>query len=183
MPKSEERSAKYRLKHWMVDWTETILVAFFLALVIRAFFLQVFWIPSSSMVPTLNINDRVVVNKIAPFFRDPRRFEVIVFRLHATRWAPKRDLIKRVIGLPGETLEVKQGVVNINGQPLEELHTMNHDYCNYGPVRIPDDSYFVMGDNRPASADSRYFGFLPRNDLIGPALFKIWPISQFSLVR
>ena len=147
----------------MVDWTETILVAFIMALVIRAFFLQVFWIPSSSMVPTLNINDRVVVNKIAPFFRDPRRFEVIVFRLPATRWAPKRDLIKRVIGLPGETLEVKQGVVNINGQPLEELHLMNRDYCNYGPVKIPENSYFVMGDNRPASADRTLQSCLARH--------------------
>ena len=103
------------LNNWVFDWAETIVVALVLALVIRAFFLQVFWIPSGSMEPTLDISDRIVVNKIIYNFRQPRRFEIMVFRGVPTMGEQKRDLIKRVVGLPGETFEVKDGVINING--------------------------------------------------------------------
>jgi signal peptidase I len=171
-----------RLKHWVFDWTETIVVALVLALVIRAFFLQVFWIPSGSMEPTLDINDRIVVNKVIYHFRAPHRLETVVFRGVSDTNLTKKDLIKRLIGLPGETLLIKDGVVNINGQPLVETHTMNPDFANFGPVTIPANSYFVMGDNRPASADSRYWGFLPKRNLIGPAFLRIWPLSKAGLI-
>ena len=171
-----------RLKHWLFDWTETIVVALALALVIRAFFLQVFWIPSGSMEPTLDINDRIVVNKVIYHFRAPQRLATVVFRGVSDTSLQKKDLIKRLIGLPGETLVIKDGVININGQPLVETHTMNQDYANFGPVTIPADSYFVMGDNRPASADSRYWGFLPKKNLIGPAFLRIWPLSKSGLI-
>lgn len=170
------------MKRWLFDWAETIVVAFILALVIRAFFIQVFWIPSSSMEPTLNINDRIVVNKVIYHFREPRREEVIVFRQVAPEGAPKRDLIKRVIGLPGEKLEIKDGIVYINGEAVEEKHPLNRDFSDFGPLLISPDSYFVMGDNRPASADSRYWGFLPRKNIIGPAFVRIWPLSKFGLI-
>ncbi len=174
-----------RLKHWLFDWLETIVVALILALVIRAFFLQVFWIPSGSMEPTLDINDRIVVNKVIYHFREPRRQEVIVFRQISMEGMPvreKRDLIKRLMGLPGEVLEIKDGVVYINGAAVEEKHPMNRDFSNYGPVTIPPDSYFVMGDNRPASADTRFWGgrFLSKKNLIGPAFLRIWPLTKFG---
>jgi signal peptidase I len=168
--------------HWLFDWGETIIVAFIMALIIRAFFLQVFWIPSSSMEPTLEIKDRIVVNKIAYHFRQPRRQEIVVFRQVNPPDSIKRDLIKRMIGFPGETLQVKEGLIYLNGVSLEETHTMNNDYSDFGPVKIPADSYFVMGDNRPASADSRYWGFLPKKNLIGPAFIRIWPLSKLGLI-
>lgn len=171
-----------KVKHWLFDWTETIVVAFIMALIIRAFFLQVFWIPSSSMEPTLDIKDRVVVNKISYHFRQPKRLEIIVFRQVAPEGSPKRDLIKRVIGLPGENLKVADGIIYINGEKLAEEHQLNPDYSDFGPVVVPADSYFVMGDNRPASADSRYWGFLPKKNLIGPALLRIWPLTKFGLI-
>ena len=171
-----------RLKHWVFDWTETIVVALVLALVIRAFFLQVFWIPSGSMEPTLDINDRIVVNKVIYHFRNPHRLETVVFRGVSDTSLQKKDLIKRLIGLPGETLVIKDGVISINGQPLVETHPMNQDYANFGPVTIPANAYFVMGDNRPASADSRYWGFLPKKNLIGPAFLRIWPLSKAGLI-
>lgn len=167
-----------RLKHWVLDWAETIIVALVLALIIRAFFLQVFWIPSGSMEPTLDISDRIVVNKVAFHFRQPRRFEIVVFRQVPAMDKEKRDLIKRVVGLPGETLEVKNGLIFINGSPVEEKHAMNQDFANFGPVSVPADAYFVMGDNRPASADSRYWGFLPQKNIIGPAFLRIWPLLK-----
>ena len=171
---------KSRLNHWLFDWSETILVAFILALIIRAFFVQVFWIPSSSMEPTLDIKDRVVVNKVIFHFRAPRREEVVVFREVAPAGSPKRDLIKRVIGLPGEILRIKDGKIHINGEIIEETHPMHQDFADFGPVVVPPDHFFVMGDNRPASADSRYWGFLPKKNLIGPAFLRIWPLKKFG---
>ena len=171
-----------RLKHWVFDWAETIVVALVLALIIRAFFLQVFWIPSGSMEPTLEINDRIVVNKVIYNFREPKRLEIVVFRQVPLFDQSKKDLIKRLVGLPGERLQVKRGVILINGKPVEEKHPLNQDYANFGPVTIPPDSYFVMGDNRPASADSRYWGFLPKKNLIGPAFLRLWPLTKFGLI-
>ena len=171
-----------RLKHWVFDWLETIVVALILALIIRAFFLQVFWIPSGSMEPTLDVNDRIVVNKIIYHFREPRRFDIIVFRAVASMGEGKKDLIKRLIGLPGETIEGKKGEIFINGERLIENHSMNSEYysnlitlpATFGPIKIPIDSYFAMGDNRPNSNDSRYWGVVPKNNLIGPAFLRIF---------
>ncbi|MDD4178560.1 MAG: signal peptidase I [Candidatus Margulisbacteria bacterium] len=171
-----------RLKHWAFDWLETIVVALALALIIRAFFLQVFWIPSGSMEPTLDINDRIVVNKVAFNFMVPKRLEVVVFRGVGGVGEAKKDLIKRVIGLPGEKLEVIKGGIFINGVQVTEKHPMNEDFANFGPVTVPSDAYFVMGDNRPASADSRYWGFLPKKNLIGPAFLRIWPLTKFGFI-
>jgi signal peptidase I len=179
---SQDKPRQTHLKHWVLDWTETIVVAFILALIIRAFFVQVFWIPSSSMEPTLDIQDRIVVNKVTYHFRKPRRFEIAVFRQVGEEGPSKRDLIKRVIGLPGEKLELKDGIVYINDKPLDEKHPMNRDLADFGPVRVPPNAYFMMGDNRPASADSRYWGFLPEKNIIGPAFFKIWPLRKFGLI-
>jgi signal peptidase I len=175
-----------RLNHWFFDWFETIVVALVLALVIRAFFLQVFWIPSGSMENTLDISDRIVVNKVSYHFRQPQRLEIVVFRAVPAMGAEKKDLIKRLVGLPGEKLEVKDGSVFINEKPVEYpagmRETMVPDYANFGPVAIPADSYFVMGDNRAASADSRYWGFLPKQNLIGPAFLRIWPLAKLGLI-
>lgn len=182
-PTVTERPASQakRLKaNWLFDWGETIVVAFILALVIRAFFLQVFWIPSSSMEPTLDIQDRIVVNKVLYHFRPPRRMEIIVFRETGSSGSHNKDLIKRLVGLPGEKLEVRNGIIYINGQPLKEEHPMNQDFADFGPVQIPADAYFVMGDNRPASADSRYWGFLPKKNVIGQACWRLWPLSRFG---
>jgi len=169
-----------KFKHWVFDWGETVVVAFILALIIRAFFIQVFWIPSSSMEPTLDIKDRIVVNKAANYFVEPKRQQIIVFRQVAPEGTPKRDLIKRLMALPGETFEMKDGIVYINGEKIEETHPMNRDYMDFGPVVVPPDAYFVLGDNRGASADSRYWGFLPKENVIGPAALRIWPLNKFG---
>ena len=175
-----EESFGVGIKKWLWDWSETIVVALALALIIRAFFLQVFWIPSGSMEPGLKLYDRLVVNKFIYHFKEPRRMDVIVFKY------PKdtsKDFIKRIVGLPGEKLMVRNGVIHINGQPIEENHPMNKDLSDFGPVEIPADSYFAMGDNRPYSADSRIWGFVPRKNIYGPAFIKIWPIWQLGPIK
>jgi len=178
------------------EYFESIVIAVILALFIRTFVVQAFKIPTGSMENNLLVGDHLLVNKfvfaptetgiertllpIAPI----QRGDVIVFKYPEE---PERDFIKRVIGLPGETLEVRHKRVYINGELLEEpyVHYLlpprpNDQESpfdkreNYGPVTVPPDQYFVMGDNRDNSADSRYWGFLPREYVKGQALMVYW---------
>jgi signal peptidase I len=178
------------------EYFESIVIAVILALFVRTWAVQAFKIPTGSMENNLLIGDHLLVNKfifgptisdiekkLLPI-RDPRRGDVVVFKYPDE---PERDFIKRVIGLPGETLELRNKKVYINGQPLDEpyVHFLepasnsqevtSYDVRErYGPVRVPDGQYFVMGDNRDNSQDSRYWGFLPRAYIKGRALMIYW---------
>jgi signal peptidase I len=178
-------------KGFIRETIETIVIALILALIIRAFIIQVFYIPSGSMEPTLGISDRIVVNKFIYRFREPRRNEIIVFKYPLDTPGQKgKDFIKRIIGLPGETLEVKEGKVYVNGSILIENHSMNsdQDHSNFGPIKIVAGNYFMMGDNRPNSADSRYWrdsegkwaGLLPKNKILGLTIVRIWPLTKIG---
>lgn len=201
------------------DTTETILVALFIALIVRAFLIQVFWIPSESMVPTLNINDRLIVDRISlgipnplydmndspvflfnipnplyntnfPLsniryiakFKDPNRFDIVVFKFPKDPPGVRRDFIKRVIGLPEEMIELKKGKVFVDGLELVEDHSMNKDNFNMPKIRIPKGYYFMMGDNRPNSMDSRFWGFVPEDNFMGLALIRIWPLDKLGFI-
>jgi signal peptidase I len=183
-----------------------VLIAFVLALLLKTFLVQAFFIPSSSMEPTLAVNDRVLVNKLTTALREPQRGEVVVFsegdpdndRGLLRRFsdslvsgiglaAPaEKDFIKRIVGLPGETIEMREGVVYIDGQPLPEAPrdeggylTARH-YNDFGPVELAADEYFMMGDNRPSSSDSRMFGAIPEERIIGRAFVVIWPLGRVT---
>lgn len=172
------------------EYTEAILIALVLAFIIRSFIVQAFKIPSGSMIPTLLVGDHILVNKFIfgpqiPFtklrvftLQRPKRGEVVVFLEPTER---KKDFIKRVIGMPGETLEVINRRVHINGRPLEEdphAYYESSRYVrgldNYGPVRIPEDCYFMMGDNRENSSDSRVWGPVPFELMKGRAFMIYW---------
>ena len=164
-----------------------------MALIIKAFIVQAFKIPSGSMIPTLKIGDHILVNKFIygvkiPFtdrivipFKMPQRGDIIVFKFPEDE---KKDFIKRVVGLPGDTLEIKEKMVHINGKSLEEQYAAHSDPMvypgaiqprdNYGPIVIPEDSYFTMGDNRDFSLDSRYWGFVKLNKIKGKAFIIYW---------
>jgi signal peptidase I len=181
------------------EYFESIVIAVILALFIRTFVVQAFKIPTGSMEENLLIGDHLLVNK---FVYGPtetglerallpvgtlRRGDVVVFKYPVE---PDRDFIKRVIGLPGETVEVREKKVFINGKPLDEpyVHFLQppsegsefHEVTSfdvrerYGPVTVPASQYFVMGDNRDNSQDSRYWGFLPRENVKGKALLIYW---------
>jgi signal peptidase I len=155
------------------DTLETVLIAFVLAMIIRTFIVQVFYIPTGSMIPTLLIKDRVIVNKFIYKFSKPKHQEVIVFKYPVN---PKKDFIKRIIGIPGDTIVIRNGYIFVNDQKLDEKnHPLNRDNSYYGPLKVPPNSYFVLGDNRYNSADSRVWGFVPKKNIIGKAFFKIWP--------
>lgn len=169
-------------KPWWRETIETILWALVLALILRTFVIQAFWIPSGSMIPTLEPGDRVLVLKFwysLPKL-EPKRGQIVVFKYPVD---PRRDFVKRVIGVPGDTVEIKNGTVFVNGAELFEPYVKNHDSYNMEQIAVPEDSYFCLGDNRPNSQDGRFWGFVPRKFLRGPALFRYWPLSRFGTIE
>ncbi len=167
-------------KPWWRETIETVLWAVVLALIIRTFVIQAFWIPSGSMIPTLLPGDRVLVCKFWYAIQPPKRGQIFVFKYPVD---PKRDFVKRIIGLPGDTLEIRQGTVYLNGEPQKEPYVAFPDAYTMEPVTVPDDSFFAMGDNRPNSQDSRFWGFVPRKNIRGPAFFRYWPIKRIGLLE
>ncbi len=177
------------------EYFESILVAVVLALFVRTFVFQAFKIPTGSMKPNLLVGDHLIVNKFifAPTasglerallpMRPIERGDIVVFKYPEE---PERDFIKRVIGLPGDALELQNQTLLVNGQPLDEPYAhylfppaadghMEGDVRRkYGPVTVPDGHYFMMGDNRDDSQDSRFWGFLPASYVKGRALFIYW---------
>lgn len=208
-PKQDEEEAQPKKeKHgsFLKELPILIIIAFGLALLIKTFLLQAFYIPSESMVPTLQIGDRVLVNKLVYRIHPPRRGDIIVFiekpgspksfwgrvrsflteGLGVTK-PESKDFIKRVIGLPGEKLQITNGVVTIT-QPGGKSFTLDEPYLNkppdtssFGPTTVPADQYFVMGDNRGNSADSRTaLGPIKKKAIIGRAFIRIWPVGRFG---
>jgi signal peptidase I len=209
---TSSRSATRRVGGFLAELPVLLLVAFVLALLLRSFLVQAFFIPSESMVPTLEIGDRVLVNRLAYRVGEPERGDIVVFsdeagaqRNNANPLAgglrslaaglglappSEQDFIKRVIGLPGETIEITGGVVHINGERLDEAPTEEGGYLSardgssMPPQRIPDGEYFVMGDNRPRSSDSRsLLGTISRDQMIGRAFVLVWPFDRAGLLQ
>jgi len=171
------------------EYTESLLIAALIALFVRGFIIQAFKIPSGSMEPTLLVGDHLLVNRLSyvvkvPFtdivlfnLGKPERGDVVVFRYPVDR---TKDFIKRVIGKEGDTIEIKDKAVYVNGRKMDDSHAFFAEDSimpaafaprdNFGPVTVPKDSYFVMGDNRDRSLDSRFWGFVNKNDLVGRAL-------------
>ncbi len=146
-----------------------------------------FYVGSGGMEPTLHgcegcANDRLLINKLAYDLQDPKRGDIALFE---DQQGGEDPLVKRVIGLPGEELELRDGKLSINGEPLEEPYVKNDPCkpgypmtCSFGPVTVPKNHYFMMGDNRTRSVDSRFFGPVPKRDLIGEALVRFWPPNR-----
>jgi signal peptidase I len=186
-----------RRKSVVREYVEAIAIAILLALVIRTLIVQAFTIPSGSMMDTLLVGDYILVNKFLygpelpvtdyrlPSLRLPHRGDIIVFKYPQDE---KRDFIKRIVGIPGDTVQVRGQQVFVNGRPLDEPyvrrpqgalgHTGSPSFCGYAyacePLVVPTDSYFVMGDNRDNSQDSRYWGFVKRDKIKGKAFLIYW---------
>ncbi len=156
-----------------------LLGALVLSLAIRGFVLQSFYIPSESMVPTLEIDDRVIVNKLDSSIGDLDRSDIVVFERPPGVSGDIEDLIKRVIAFPGETVEGHDGQVWIDGAPLEEPWLPDGVVTSdFPPTLVPDGSLWVMGDNRGNSSDSRVFGPIDADLLVGQAVVRIWPLDR-----
>lgn len=159
-------------------------IALGLSLLIRTFVAEPRFIPSDSMFPTLEINDRLVIEKVSYYLKSPQFGDIIVFtppsQLQEIGYGADQAFIKRIIGKPGQTIEVKNGRVYIDNQPQFERYIAEEPHYQLPPVKVPENSYFVMGDNRNDSNDSHVWGFLPKENIIGRAVFRFWPIERFG---
>jgi len=188
------------------EYSEAFIIALALAVILRTFFLQAYKIPSGSMEPTLLVGDHIIVNKLIYGFRLPDSFFGLtpfeneipwghyVFKLESVHRGdvvvfvfppdPTKDFIKRVIGVPGDTIEVKDGMLYRNGQRADDPHAhfeftsdqrqQSSPRDNFGPLKVPEGQYFMMGDNRDRSYDSRFWGLVDRNEVEGRAMFIYW---------
>jgi signal peptidase I len=182
----------------IIDWVVTIVGAIAIVLAIKAWIVNPYRIPSSSMEPTLHcgsggsgclarFSDRVLANRFIYHFRDPKRGEIVVFNVPAaaeTACGSGGVFVKRIVGLPGEVWQEKQGYVYINGKKLREpyIKKERRDFQSYPARKIPKDNYFMMGDNRISSCDSRRWGTVPRGNLIGKVFAIYWPPQRIRLM-
>ncbi len=173
-----ERSA-HPLLAFLRELIETVLIVLVAMALVNTATAR-FRIEGSSMEPNLHDGEYVLISKASYWFSSPRRGDVVVFRFPHD---PSRDFIKRVIGLPGETVAIRDGKVFIDGRPLEEPYIRGPMVYTYGPVTLGPDEYFVLGDNRNASNDSHNWGTLPRSAIIGKAWLIYWPPSRWGLIR
>src|SRR4028119_283692 len=175
-----EKQPLQKVENPWVEAFKTITLSAVLAFGIRSFVAEARYIPSGSMLPTLQINDRLIIDKISYNFRNPDRGDIVVFSPTDTLKAQKfKDaFIKRLIGLPGDKVEVKGGRVCVNDQPLKENYIEEKPNYDFGPVRVPPNQYLVLGDNRNNSYDSHYWGFVPRDRIIGRAVVRFWPLNR-----
>jgi signal peptidase I len=188
---------KNRRSRLLVEAVIVVVVALALAVVLRTFVVQTFYIPSGSMLPTLKIGDRILVDKLSYHLHSVDRGDIVVFQRPPTEncgGTPVNDLVKRVIGLPNETISVKQGEVWINGHELKEpwLPEVDSGVTGPGPpndnpfnlqhpYHIPSGEYFLMGDNRTQSCDSRFWGPIQKSLIVGKVVVRVWPLSSFKI--
>jgi signal peptidase I len=183
-PKGRGRHVRKTDRNWKrlsLEWLAVLLVAVGVAITVRTFVVQTFFIPSASMEPTLMVGDRILVDKLSYHLHGVGRGDIVVFGRPPGEVAAVKDLVKRVIGLPGDTISSPNGHVWINGKQL------NEPYLPKGTIttgirtqKIPPGYYFVMGDNRGDSSDSRVFGPIARSLIVGHVVFRIWPVTHMG---
>ena len=176
---NDRPSPAHTIRHEIRVWTRDLLIAIGLALVIIVFLYQPVKVEGTSMAPLLSDQERIFINKFVYRFEPIQRGDVVVF------WYPldrTKSFIKRVVGLPGEVVEIRRGAVYVNSKLVPEPYVplQYEDVSDFGPVRVPGDSYFVMGDHRVSSNDSRVFGPVPSRFIYGRAVFAYWPVDHFG---
>jgi signal peptidase I len=178
----------------VIEWTVIVMAVLLCTVVLRTYVVQSFSIPSLSMYPTLQVGDRIIVDKLSYHLHAVHRGDIVVFARPPLEDQEYADLVKRVIGLPGETISSRGGHIYINGKRLDEpwlppgtdsysgpLPGDAHPQFNLpGPVKIPAGEYYVMGDNRTDSEDSRFFGPIPKSLIVGRAVAVVWPFSHIK---
>lgn len=176
-----------KIYFFFIDTMQTILLAASIFLVIYIFLFRPFQVSGESMFPTFKNGEYILTNLITLRFDDPKKGDVIVFKSPTDE---EKDFIKRVIGVPGDSVYLKEGFVYVNGDKIDESAYLGSDVRTYGggflkesePVTVPPDSYIVMGDNRPFSSDSREWGFLKKSAVIGKSFFVYWPANKMRIV-
>lgn len=175
MKEDQESKGNLELK----EWIQSAVIAIVLAFIIKMFLFDFVMVQGSSMFPTLVEGDRLIVNKIGYTIGEPDYGEIVILS-----YSDSVEYVKRVIGKGGDTIEIKDMVVYRNGEPLSEDYINTEAYEDFSEITVPVGAYFVMGDNRANSSDSRYssLGFVERDAIDGKVIFRIWPISEIGLV-
>lgn len=189
---NEEGKVAEKRKNEAFEWIKALAIAIIIAIVIRSFIFTNYAVEGESMMPTLQNANRLIVNKIDYHFTQPKRFQVIIF--HAT---PTQDYVKRVIGLPGDTIQYKNDLLYVNGKPIQEPYLepykkklgsghLTWDFSLQSlhlGNKVPPGKLFVMGDNRQNSVDSRSFGFVDESKIVGKVDLRYWPLNEFGPIR
>ncbi|MBP0012405.1 MAG: signal peptidase I [Roseofilum sp. SID2] len=164
-----------------------IAIAVIVALLVRTAIAEPRFIPSDSMFPTLAVGDRLVIEKVSYHFHPPETGDIVVFepppQLQAQGYRKDQAFIKRVIGQPGQTVEVSGGKVYLNDRPIQEDYIAEPPEYHWGPELVPEGRLFVMGDNRNDSNDSHIWKFLPQKNIIGRAVVRFWPLDRLEIIR
>lgn len=183
-PSTENLSAVTSIQTIVRSNIRLVAIAIVIAVVVRLFIAEPRFIPSNSMDPTLHIGDRLLIEKLSYRFHPPHHGDIVVFeppqQLQAIGYRREQAFIKRVIGLPGDSLAVHQGQVYRNDQPLNETYILAAPAYEMSPVIVPDNALFVMGDNRNDSNDSHIWGFLPIKNVIGHTILRFWPPTSMG---
>lgn len=180
-----DASRNKQSKSYLRETAEVLILAIAIAAGIRTFVAESRFIPTGSMIPTLKIDDRLMVEKITYLFHSPERQDIVVFRPtdKLVAQGSHQDLIKRIIGVPGDKVEIRAGKVFVNDQPLGENYILEPSRRDFPAIVVPTDQYFMMGDNRNNSYDSRFWGFVPRDHIIGKAAFRTFPFNCLGEIK
>ncbi|MGV8906259.1 MAG: signal peptidase I [Acetobacterium sp.] len=176
MKSDRERSGSLELREWL----QSAIIAIILAFIIKMFLFDFVMVQGSSMVPTLENGDRLIINKIGYTIGEPNYEDIVILS-----YSKNVEYVKRVIGKGGDTIEIKNQVVYLNDKALSEDYISPLPYDDFAKVTVPADTYFVMGDNRSNSSDSRYesLGFVEKNAIDGKVIFRIWPLNTIGMVN
>ena len=170
------------IKSEIVEWLKSIALALILALVVRSFIFEPMIVPTGSMIPTIEINDRIFVNKYVYRFRPLEPGDIVVFKYPDD---PSQTFVKRLIGVGGDVIEIRDGILFTNHQPVEEGYIKEPMIGDYGPFKVPEGHFFMMGDNRNSSRDSRAWEnkYVSMDKVVGKATYRIWPLSRVGKLK
>lgn len=169
-------------KNEVLEWIKAIAFALVLALAIRSYIFEPMMVPTGSMIHTIEIGDRILVNKFIYRFEPLKRGDIVVFKYPDD---PSQTFVKRLIGIGGDVIEIKNGVLYRNNVAVQEPYLKEPMVGNFGPYRVPEGYYFMMGDNRNNSKDSRFWvnKFVPRKLIVGKATYRIWPLNRIGPMK
>lgn len=179
-PEHQKSSSHY--KTLLYDWSKTIILSILFALVIRMTIVGAYYVPTGSMRPTIGIGDRLLGCKFLYWFTDPKEGDIVVFEPPPQAHADVARFVKRIVATEGEMVEVKNGVLYINGEPRQEPYASTPLY-RLPPIKVPPGEVFVLGDNRNNSADGHVWGFLPKTNIEARIVFRFWPITRIGTLE